>query len=232
MSSAKSGTLLNKLASVSRVAASSFSSMLPTTSADDGATESFGDCERFNKMYGAVASATCSQIMVFDTSIHTQIMNDSSTFYSVVMENVDCDENNVCEIKEGSDFETFTANYVNKLTPDGVTDASIVESLAGNKSGTSFISNLVSSIKSFFGLNSEEKEIASGAAFINSSNNSNWETYKYAQLYFSLARIIDDERAFSGDTTAYSFIPYIGSNNPVLACLERLDQKESVIASE
>ena len=76
-------------------------------------------------------------------------------------------------------------------------------------------------IKFFLNSSITERHIASGAAFINSSQNPDWQTYKYAQTYVSLARAISAFRKFSNDTTAFNNIPFFeGSKNPVIAFLE------------
>ena len=75
-------------------------------------------------------------------------------------------------------------------------------------------------IKSFLGTSDNSKRIASGAAFVNSSNNPDWQTYKYAQRYVSLARATENLNRFAGDSTAYNHILYFeGDENPVMAFL-------------
>ena len=76
-------------------------------------------------------------------------------------------------------------------------------------------------IKKFLGANSNTKRLASGAAFVNSASNSDWETYKYAQRYVSLARAQESLRQYDGDKTAYSTIKYFeGTENPVIAFID------------
>jgi hypothetical protein len=70
----------------------------------------------------------------------------------------------------------------------------------------------------FLNANENEKRIASGAAFITSSSNQDWEQYKYAQRYVSLARATEALRRYDGDTTAFTNIKFFeGYENPVIA---------------
>ena len=235
MSTIKSGTLLNKVASLSRVTASSISSILPSTHADDENTSymtNFGDCERMD-LIGAEGTAGCSRDETFDMS--TVDISDN-TYIQMKNKNVTCDEStNVCTINKGSDFEKFVRYNVARITPVGATDGGILKSLRhSGESGEegyskiSFISSLkelllviLQKIKGWFG--GDDMDIATGKAFVNpgsSGSNKYWETYKYAQRYLSEVRAVENLRMYDGDQTAYSNIPYIGVSNPVIACLE------------
>ena len=51
--------------------------------------------------------------------------------------------------------------------------------------------------------------------------NEDWDTYKYAQRYVSLARATAALKQHSNDSTAYNNITYFeGSRNPVVAFLD------------
>ena len=233
MSTIKSGTLLNKVASLSRVTASSISSILPSTYADDENTSymtSFGECERMD-LIGAEGTAGCSRDETFDMS--TVDISDN-TYIQMKNKNVTCDEStNVCTINKGSDFEKFVRYNVARITPVGATDGGILKALRHNGESTeyskiSFINSLkellaiiLQKIKNLF--DSTDMDIATGKAFVNpgsSGNSEYWETYKYAQRYLSEVRAVENLRMYDGDQTAYSNIPYIGVSNPVIACLE------------
>ena len=231
VSSIKSGTFLNKIATVSKVAASSLSSLLPTTRADDEKTTymtAFGECERMS-LIGAVGTAECSRNETFDMS--TVDISDPN-YIAVKNQNVTCDGDGNCEIKKGSVFEKFVRYNAGRLSPLGVTDGGILKALRtkenNEESGYSnipFISSvkdllsvLLQKIRMFFG--ADDGDIATGKAFVNSSDNQgNWSQYKYAQRYMSEVRAIKNLRMYDGDQTAYSDIPYVGKNDPVLACL-------------
>ena len=106
-----------------------------------------------------------------------------------------------------------------RITPNGVTDGGILNAIQGG-SNISFVSDIVSMIKNFLGASEEEKRIASGAAFVNSSDNASWQTYKYAQRYVSLARATEALKKYDGEETAYSNMRFFeGSENPVVAFL-------------
>ena len=69
-----------------------------------------------------------------------------------------------------------------------------------------------------FGTSESDKRIASGAAFVNSVDNEDWQTYKYAQRYVSLARATASLRKYADGSTAYNNIQFFeGLENPVVA---------------
>ena len=76
-------------------------------------------------------------------------------------------------------------------------------------------------LKLYFGISDTNKRIASGEIFVNSASNPDWQTYKYAQRYVSLARAMAALKQYSSDPTAYNDIPYFeGAENPVTAFLD------------
>ena len=55
---------------------------------------------------------------------------------------------------------------------------------------------------------------------MNSGDNADWEFYKYAQRYVSLARAASTLRQFDGDKTSYVNLKFFeGTENPVMAFL-------------
>lgn len=77
-------------------------------------------------------------------------------------------------------------------------------------------------VKTLLGANEREKRLASGAAFVNSSSNGDWATYKYAQRYISLARAQESLRQYDGNKAAYSDLRFFeGMENPVIAFIEQ-----------
>ena len=90
----------------------------------------------------------------------------------------------------------------------------------------SFVSDILAMVKSLVSASESEKRVASGAAFVNSSSNADWETYKYAQRYVSLARATAALRQYADDSTAYSNIQFFeGTENPVVAFLSEYYNK-------
>lgn len=246
ISTMKSGTLLNKLASASRVAASSVSTILPQTYADDEKDSymtNFGECERMTAI-GAVGTAGCSRNETFDMS--TLDINDPE-FLRVLGDNVEEQGDGTYRVKDGSAFQKFIKYNVGRITPVGVTDGGIIKAI--NESGSSkegedgdnvgstgstykdipFISrvsellgSLWQKITTLFTGKNETLDIATGAAFVYKKGDDNygyWNEFKYAQRYVSMVRATNALRMYDGDATAYSNVPYVGIDNPVLACL-------------
>ena len=84
------------------------------------------------------------------------------------------------------------------------------------------MSNISEMIRVFIGTSEHNKKIASGAAFVNSSNNTDWQTYKYAQRYVALARATAILKQYSNDKTAYQDLEFFeGEENPVVAFLNQ-----------
>ena len=76
-------------------------------------------------------------------------------------------------------------------------------------------------IRNFMGASDNNKRIASGAAYVNSASNPDWQVYKYAQRYVSLARATESLRQYADDSTAYNNILFFeGERNPVIAFTE------------
>lgn len=217
----KGGSFFNQLASITRITAGAIQSILPTTYADDESDLSyltnFGDCETLKEMYNASGTGTCTAIATFDTSTLNDIYKNTR-FIKFVEANTEL-KDGVRVVKDGSNLADFIKYLVGRKTPLGIMDGGILKAV---KSGTniSFVGDILSMIKSFLGSTEEEKQIASGAAFVNSKDNTKWETYKYAQRYVSLARATEALRIYDGEETAYSNIKYFeGSENPVIAFL-------------
>ena len=214
------GNILGKVASTMTVGVRSFASIvMPGAYADseNGYLTNFGDCETAGT-YGAVGSSTCAQIATFDTSTLNDPFNDAG-FRKFVEENTTL-SGGTRSIKDGSVLARFVL-YNTKETPFGVTDGGILESLQGGASSIPVVSDIISMITSFIGASDSEKAIATGAAFVNSGANSEWQRYKYAQRYVSLARATAALRQYSNNSSAYNNIEYFeGDINPVIAYLD------------
>ena len=186
--------------------------------ADDteGYLTNFGDCETLGAIH-AVGSATCAAIATFDTSTLNNIFNDAE-FNAFVEANTEIKDGKR-QIKKNSDLADFIKYNNERTTPDGVMDGGILKAIQGGSS-TSFLGDVLTMIKTFLGASDNEKRIASGAAFVNSKSNPNWDTYKYAQRYVSLARAAEALKKYDGEETAYSNLKYFeGTENPVVAFL-------------
>lgn len=213
------GSLLTQFSNVGRVLGSSIAGLLPNSYADDEGERylaNFGNCETLNSI-GAAGSATCSEIATFDTSTLDNVFNDSG-FTSFVENNTYINESGTRVVKTDSALADFINYNNNRLTPTGVTDGGILKSLSGNSSSIPFISDILSLVKDFLGASESDKRMARGETFVNSSSNPDWDTYKYAQRYVSLARATESLRRYSNDQTAYTSLKYFeGAENPVIA---------------
>ena len=205
-------------ASVSRAV----DSLLPASFADEaeGYLTSFGDCETYSAI-GAVGSAQCSEIVTFDTSTLDNPFNDAG-FVEFVENNTSLDSNGARTINTNSALAKFIIYNNERVTPLGVMDGGILNSLSTDSSSVSFASNIVNMIENFLGSSDSNKRVASGAAYVNSNNNPDWNTYKYAQRYVSLARATESLKQYSNDSTAYNNIRFFeGEENPVVAFLNQ-----------
>lgn len=240
VSTTKSGSLINKIASFSRVTASSMMSLFPIVNADDEKVSyltEVGDCPHLDNIW-AVGTATCARNETFDTSTYNWIFEDKEAI-KVLEKNIEKGEDeNTWKIKPNSDFEKFAKYNVERMTPVGVMDGKILQELSGENPDDEFFSlkslwnKFIRLFGSFSSSNENDEMIASGEMYVNSDFNDEWyTTYKYAQRYFSIVRAVNNLRQYDGDQTAYGNIPYIGIGNPVLACYERI-HKEAIAANE
>lgn len=205
------------LGSVIGKVASGFS---PATYADGSSDylDTFGNCETLSSV-GAVGSATCSEVATFDASTLNDTFHDEG-FNAFVEENTTIDESGVRTINKDSKLADFIKYNNERITPIGVMDGGILESINSGSSRLSFISSIIAIIKAWLGASEEDKNIATGRSFVNSASNPDWETYKYAQRYVSLARATDALRQYDGEETAYSDLKFFeGTENPVIAFL-------------
>ena len=225
-SNRKLGGIVTSFSGIIPTTKQSIIGLLPGAYADStsGYLTNFGNCTKLDSI-NAKGSVVCSEIATFDTSTQDDPFNNPE-FVSFVENNTELDSNGKRTIKNDSVLADYILYNNERITPLGVTDGGILDSLS-NKNSTSikFISNIIQLVKSFIGSSSEEKRIATGEAFVNSSTNSSWQTYKYAQRYVSLARATAALRKFSSDPTAYNNILYFeGDENPVVAFLENYYQ--------
>ena len=221
VSSMKAGSIFRNVASFSKVVGAAVSSLLPVTFAEDNENAfltNFGNCETLGTV-GAVGSSGCTMVATFDTSTLDNIYNDAS-FIDFVEKNTVL-SNGVRTIKNNSDLAQFIIYNDERITPVGVVDGGILDSAMSGSGSVSFVTNILNMVKRFLNANEREKRLASGAAFVNSGSNGDWETYKYAQRYVSLARAQESLRQYDGDGTAYNNLRFFeGTENPVIAFIE------------
>ncbi len=225
ISTMKSGSLLNKIASTSRVLASAAKTLLPSASAADDEEDlylaAYGNCE--TKGYiGATGTGTCATIGVSDTSTYE---NAYSNMQSWLSDNVECNGDN-CSPKKDSSLEMYIKYHEMNHTPSGITDGEVLKAIeSANEGGSIFsrawraLKGLLRNISSLFGIDSvlknkgyEVPPEATGESFV--VGGEEWEKYKYAQRYIGLARAAETLRQYDGDETAYNFSGF-GLGNPI-----------------
>lgn len=242
VASIKSGGILNKVASLSRVTNFTIASLLPAAHADDDEPEAylatFGNCKTLETI-GAAGSPTCSMVATFDTTTYKGIYQNSE-FQSFINENIECNGSN-CKVKENSNLAMYVNYNEERNTPIGLSDAAIMEKyqIQKNEEG-GVIGRIIGKIGSFFanlfklteGAENDPNSIpdeATGKAFVNSSSNherwsdSGGPQYKYAQRYISLARAAETMRQYDGDETAYVFEGF-GKGDPIARYINELYQ--------
>lgn len=183
---------------------------------DTGYLSKFGDCETYSTI-GAVGSAQCSEIAVFDTSTLDNPFNNPD-FIDFIEENTTLNDSGVRNINDGSVLANFIIYNDERKTPLGVTDGGILDSLTAESNSIPFIGSILQLIEIFFGADEDDLRVATGEAFVNSESNDDWQTYKYAQRYVSLARATAILKQYSSDSTAYNNMKFFeGRENPVVA---------------
>ena len=226
VSSLQSGSILNKIASVSRITASSLATLIPNTHADDEITYATyltygGECTRYD-LIGASGTVGCARNEVFDTSTYDNLFNDEG-FLEFRKENLNCDSSSIkCEVKKGSVLEDFVNNNMNRDAPMGVMDSKIIE----EETSDNVVSLIVNKV---FGKVSEKtRNKASGKEYVNGGEN--WDKYKYAQAYKSTMRTINALRKYDGDATAYNFYGF-SLNDPIADYINEHYPLETTVAT-
>lgn len=197
--------------------------LIPSASADSTEKNfltTFGNNTTL-KTIGAVGTVHGSAIATFDTSTQYDPYNNQE-FQDFINNNTTLNASGNREVKPGSYLAKFILYNNERKTPLGTIDAGILSSLKENSSFLSLFTNSVDSVSLFNSATDEEKQIASGAAFVNSSNNPYWNNYKYAQRYVSINRALSTLKQYSSDKTAYNDLKgFEGTDNIVLAFTEK-----------
>lgn len=204
---------------------SSVLALIPTSHADaaEGYLTDFGSCETYGTI-GAVGTAQCTEVATFDPSTLNDTFNDPG-FKAFVEANTTLSGSGSRRINSDSILSDFILYNNERITPLGVMDGGILDSLDSGSSSVPFVGDVIKMIKSFLGASETDKRIATGAEFVNSSSNSSWQDYKYAQRYVSLARATESLRQYAGDSTAYNNIQFFeGTENPVIAFINEYRQ--------
>lgn len=228
----RTSSIFSSISTISSLAGKSLLALFPSAHATEEATNylsTFGQCETYSTI-GAVGTAQCSSIATFDTSTLDDPYNNQE-YIQFLNENTIL-ENGTRTIKPGSYLANFIDYNNNRKTPLATTDGGILRSLRTGGTYIPFISNIKNLISLFMDASESELRIATGAAFVNSANNPDWQNYKYAQRYVSMARAIAAMRKFSNDPTAYNFEFHEGAENPVIAYMHRNDNDTTIATAE
>lgn len=199
-------------------------SLLPNVYAEGslGYLENFGDCATIQGI-AAEGSLQCTEIATFDTSTLDDPFNNPE-FKAFVEKNTTLGATGTRTINNDSVLGDFIRYNNERLTPVGIMDGGILNSLLHNSTSIAFVSDIVGMIENFLGASEEHRRIASGAAFVNTASNPDWQEYKYAQRYVSIARAVASLRQYSNNKTAYTNLRYFeGEQDPVTAFLESYD---------
>lgn len=230
--SSKTFSLSSGLSVATSVLSDSVKTLSPLASAaeDQEYLATFGDCESTGSI-GGVATAECADISTFDTSTLGNILSDSG-FISFLNENTTFSGGSRAVV-ENSPLDYYIRFNNARTAPVGVVDVSILSSLISGSRTTSFISDGLASIMVALDTIPENyRRLATGEAFLNSSSNPDWQTYKYAQRYASLARAVSTLRQYSDDETAYASLEFFeGPENPVFAVLRETREDQSLAAA-
>ena len=203
----KAPGILSQITSFSNTISSSLISLFPNTYADDNTSRylaNFGDCKTLGSI-GAVGSAACSEIATFDTTTLEGIFDDPG--FNDFMNNNTTISGNTRTVNPGSNLDIFMKYNNKRTTPLGVIDGGILGAIK-NSFSSIFTSSISEMVKNLINSSDSDKRLATGEAFVNSSSNSDWNTYKYAQRYVSLARATKTLRQYADEETAYQSIPY------------------------
>ena len=205
--SLKPSSFISQIASFSNTIGASLISLLPNTYADDETERylaNYGDCKTLASI-GAVGSTSCSEIATFDTTTLEGIFDDPG-FIDFMNKNTTVSGSSRT-INSGSTLDVFIKYNNKRITPLGVMDGGILSAIKNGLSSLS-LSSIADMINNLSNSSDNDKRLATGEAFVNSANNPDWNTYKYAQRYVSLARATKALRQYSSDNTAYQSIPY------------------------
>ncbi|MBR3322047.1 hypothetical protein IKG05_00160 [Candidatus Saccharibacteria bacterium] len=216
-----SKTLFSGVKTFSSTVNNAIVSLIPNSYADEanGYLTEFGACETYSTI-GVVGSPQCAEIATFDTSTLNDPFNNSE-FIEFINNNTTLSASGKRTINNGSTLANFILYNNKRKTPLGVVDGGILDSLGSGSSSVPFVADIVGMIQGFLGASESDKRIASGAEYVNSSSNSSWQTYKYAQRYVSLARATESLRRYAGGSSAYNNIyGFEGEQNPVIAFLD------------
>lgn len=192
----------------------------------DGENESYTttyNTECANNDSDIARDMTCSVITSEDSGT-LDIPPDDPTYQKVIANVTECDKNGNCTIKKNSELAKFINYCIDRPSPWGILDATILDSeteIASGRGGLilnslPIVSDVVGIIEGARQLDEEAQDWANGNTCTDSSDNPRWNSeIKYYQRYVADMRILDDLGALSEGNES-SDIP----TNPVTAYRE------------
>lgn len=239
-----SNPILSGMMSFIRTTGGAFTSLLPGAHADDINTylTKSGDCETLDRI-GVSGSPQCAMVATFDATTLDDPFHNSA-YLSFVANNT---KNDGTSILSESDLEDFILYNDERSEPLGITDGDVLDDMIKRIPALDFILGLIPDglsgilkkiIIQYYVKNRKPEffEYASGGRFANSSRNAgNWNTYKWAQRYVSLTRAGDALKQYAVNydgRVAYNFSQFAWGENPVLACINEYESRNTEVAEE
>ena len=247
-----SSSFSSTLTSLATLTNNSLISIVPGASAA-GSTASYyttyGSCPPLESI-GVKGDVYCNPIIIFDIDALSTLIN-SNDFKNWLSGQLEPDGEYASttkgmissyKIKDGSTLSKFLSYNNGRSSTVGVQDASICNAIADTE--RSWIEKFFDWLGKLFSSSASENYASragcggrgevTGAAFANTTSNSDWSTYQYAQAYSCYVRFLDQIEYFSSDNTntaslSQYFVPGTGKNvvNEYLADLTKSYENET-----
>lgn len=207
-------TRISSITALTKSTASSIASLTSNTVlADTGENQRYidthgEDCSRLNGI-GATGDLYCNDIDTSDMSTKDVLPNDPNYAKFMATQTENCDAEGNCEIIEDSTVDRFIKYCVNRQSPFGVLDSNILDEFAvTSKDGLlgkllDFLGNLpvledIWAIADAISADTNPEALAwaSGEKCVNNDSDSWNNEMKYAQLYVTDQRILEQDGAY------------------------------------
>lgn len=223
-----SSTFSDLTSSFSSLTSKSLLSSLPGASATGDIQtyyNTFGNCPTLDRI-GVKGDVYCNPITVTDLDTLKTALN-SSDFTSWLSEQLELDEDGKYVVKQNSELAKYLEYNNGRSSTFGTQDANIYKSLHESDGWLKKLwDKIIGLLKSLFSNDASDNEshydeskkgYATGEIFAISSENSDWDTYKYAQAYIAYSRVLNQIDYFSTANTnttsiAAYFTPGTGNN--------------------
>lgn len=199
--------------SVLQTTSSSIASITQSTYADSvnqGQTtymNTFGDCPVLEQI-GAKGDIYCNPIVISDVST-LDIDPNNQTYVNIINQELEEKDDGTWSIKSDGDLAKYIAFCVDRQSPFGEVDASILDQLSNGNAIINAVP-IVGDINQILDATeySESESWANGAKCVASSSNPDWDTkIKYYQRYTEDQRILNQLHAYENDDGTSSVDP-------------------------